>query len=195
MTKAKPFFFIVIIRTGYNSRDKYCSVQHLLLQYYKLLSQSHKGRLAYALCSFQIEMKRKSYPPYLSLPIACVCSGNIGFKVSCEFIKATRWRGDQLFPAICRHIVIFIFLPSIYKHSQKLSHTRAHASAEHTHTHRTWPLWPTTHSWLRTFDALMGHPGLVCACVCTWVVGKCKWLFSLVFESVFDNAVLVCVCV
>lgn len=138
-------------------------------------------------------VRRKSYPPYPSLLIASVCSGYIGLKVSCEFIKATLCCGDQLFPAICQHIVIFIFLPSIYKHSQKLSHTRAHASAEHTHTytHSTWLLWPTTHSWRQTFDALMGHPGLVCACVCTWVVEKCKWLFSLVF----DNAILVCACV
>lgn len=72
---------------------------------------------------------------HISLLIACVCSGHIDFNVSGEFIEAALCRGDQLFPAICRHIVILIFLPSVYKHSQKLSHTSAHALAEHTHTH------------------------------------------------------------
>lgn len=123
----------------------------IVIYCHKLLSQSQWGHLICASRCFQRDRpsltRWKSYPS-LSYLLTVIKNEGHCLELTCEFIKATFCRGHQSFPAICQHIVIFIFLPSIYKHSQKLIHTHQLTTHTHSPTRTAYDCSAQHHCWL-----------------------------------------------
>lgn len=119
-----------------------------------------------------------------------------------QFIQATLCRATRLFPAICRHIVIFNFPSRASRKKHSVTHKHACIRWAKAQTRSTWPLGPVTHSQVLTFDGLVdtlegrrGRGGVVHSCVHVVHVsrgGKNAGDFPHIYLKVhFDNAVLV----